>query len=70
MEAGLNLVSLGMMVYTSIYSIGVFWQDGEVPAVWFVLLTPATLMLLYFLVFIPQAGRSPRQVDTTAAIQH
>lgn len=43
----LHLVSLGMMLYTCVYSIGVFSQSRNVPAaMWFVLTSVMTLLLV------------------------
>lgn len=43
----LHLVSLGMMLYTGVYSIGVFGQTRNAPAVtWFVLTSVMTLLLV------------------------
>ncbi len=40
----LNLTAMGMMLYTSIYSIGVFGQDGIFPLfVFFIILTICTI---------------------------
>ena len=43
----LHLVSLGMMLYTCVWSIGAFGQTGNAPAViWFVLTSAMTLALV------------------------
>lgn len=55
----LHLASLGMMLYTCVYSIGVFGQTRNIPAVsWFVLTSAMTLLLIiaHAAMATPRAG--------------
>jgi hypothetical protein len=58
----LNLSAMGMMLYTSIYSIGVFGQERILPAaIFFAILTVATLFFLAGLIRLEPGvgGRRP-----------